>query len=52
MNAYGGQALGDYITVYKAGNKVVSSFVKGSRQAWLKLTSHGAFVTITCGLEA
>jgi len=43
---------GDYSTVLTAGNKVDRSFAKTVRQAWLKLTTHGGFVTITCGLEA
>ena len=42
---------GDYSTVLTAGNKVDRSLAKTVPQAWLKLTTHGAFVTITDSLE-
>ena len=51
MKAHDGKHSGDYITVRGAGNKSVPSLVSRVRQAWLKLTTHRAFVTITCGLE-
>ena len=43
---------GDYSTVWTAGNTVDRSLTKTVRQAWLKLTTQGAFVTITDSLEA
>ena len=46
-----GGRSGDYITVRKAGNQAVPSLARAVCQAWLKLTTHRAFVTITCGLE-
>ena len=52
MNALGGGRSGDYITVYRAENKEFASLVRRARQAWLKLTTHRAFVTITGSLEA
>ncbi len=51
MKADGGGRPQDYITVDRAENKAFPSLVKTARQAWLKLTTHGAFVTITGSLE-
>ncbi len=52
MNADGGTRPQDYITVDRAENKAFPSLVRTAHQAWLKLTTHRAFVTITGSLEA
>ena len=41
---------GDYSTVLTAGNKALLSLANRFRQAWFKLTTHGAFVTISGSL--
>ncbi len=46
-----GRRSGDYSTEVRAGTKAAASLVKTLCQAWLKLTTHGAFVTITDSLE-
>lgn len=52
MNADGSGRPEDYITVDRAENKAFPSLVRTAHQAWLKLTTHRAFVTITGSLEA
>ena len=51
MTADGDARSEDYSTVDKAENKAFLSLVEPIRQAWLKLTTHRAFVTITGSLE-
>ena len=51
MNAGGGARSEDYSTVDGAENKAFPSLVRTTRQAWHKLTTHRAFVTITSSLE-
>ncbi len=51
MNVRGGRRSQDYITVDRAENKAFSRLTRTVRQAWLKLTTHRAFVTITGSLE-
>jgi hypothetical protein len=46
-----GQALRDYITEHRPGKMTDSSLAGRACQAWFKLTTHGAFVTINNGLE-
>ena len=45
-----GRRTSDYITGAKAGTKAVLRLVMRACQAWVKLTTHGAFVTITVSL--
>ena len=51
MKADGGGHPEDYIIVERAENRAFYTFVRTTRQAWLKLTTHRAFVTITGSLE-
>ena len=51
QNAVGSGRPDDYSTVERAENEAFPSLAGTARQAWLKLTSHRAFVTITSGLE-
>ena len=50
MTIYGGRS-GDYITEVRAGTKVAPSLVRRVAQACFKLTTYGAFVTISGSLE-